>query len=62
MFQIYPDAVMAEELMPHNPAELKAEQCTRRVQIQHDHRKVHILNRIELQIDAWQQERIAIPA
>src|SRR5712691_4630929 len=59
--EIDPDAVVLEELRADDPAQLEAEQDARRVQVQHHHRKVLVLNLLECQIDAGQQEGVFLP-
>ena len=56
------DAVLAQELVADDAAELEAEQRARRVQVQHDHREVLVADRVERQVDARHQERVLIPA
>ncbi len=56
------DAVLAQELVADDAAELEAEQRARRVQVQHHDREVLVADRVERQVDARHQERVAIPA
>ena len=56
------DAVLAQELVADDPAELEPEQRARRVQVQHDHREVRVVDRVERQVDARHQERVLVPA
>ena len=62
-FEVDADPVSAQELVADRPPELKTEQRAGRRQVQHDHRKALVLNRVEGQIDARQQKkRVAIPS
>src|SRR5882672_5184192 len=62
-FEVDADPVSTQELVADGPAELESEQGARRRQIQHDHRKALVPNRVEGQIDARQQKkRVSIPA
>ena len=47
--------------MTDDAPDLEAEQRARRVEIQHDDRKVPVLNRIERQVDAGEEERLGVP-
>ena len=48
--------------MPDDAANLEAEEHAGRAQVEHDHREVLVGDVVELQVDARQQERVAIPA
>src|SRR3954471_7233977 len=61
-FEVDADAVAAQELVADDAAELKPEQRTGRVQVQHHDREVRVANGVEREIDARQQERVAIPS
>ena len=56
-FQVDSDAVVLEELRADNAAKLEAEEHARRIEIEDDHGKVLVLNRVERQVDARHQER-----
>ena len=61
-FEVDADPVSAQELVTDRPAELETEQRARRRQIQHDHRKVLVPNRVEGQIDALLSRRTEVEA
>ena len=52
MLQVDADPVILQELRPDDPAQLEAEEDAGRVQVQHHHREVLVLNLLERQIDA----------
>src|ERR1700704_4573614 len=47
--------------MADDAPDLEAEQRARRVEIQDDDREVPVLNRIERQVDAGEEERLGVP-
>src|SRR5688572_25501149 len=59
--EIERDAVRAQELVADDAADLEAEQDARRLQVQHHHREVVVVDLVELEVDAGHQERVAIP-
>ena len=60
--EIERDAVRAQELVADDAADLEAEQHAGRAQVEHDDREVVVGDVVELQVDARQQERVAVPA
>src|SRR5262249_39066960 len=54
--------VFAQEFVSDYPAQLKAEQRARGVQVQDDDREVRVLDRVERQVDAGKQKRVFVPA
>ena len=48
--------------MADDAADLEAEQHARRAQVEHDQREVAVLDAVEVEVHAGQQERVAVPA
>src|SRR6188474_2349031 len=61
VLEVDPDAVVLQELRADDPSELEPEQHARRVQIEHYDREIPVLDRVERQIHARQQERVLLP-
>src|SRR5581483_5852377 len=55
-FEIDRHTILAQELVADDPSELEAEQRARRVQIEHHHREIPVLDLIERQVHPRQQE------
>src|SRR5262249_37254885 len=61
VLEIDADAIVFQELRADDAPELKAEKNAWCIEIQHHDGKVLVLNLVEGEIDAWQQERILFP-